>query len=76
MKKVRATKLNKLIPVPFSARVSLFVGSIVGGQCDGMGKCKIGCFLAHEYQMTIRSGGPNAGHITIKLGEEGRLGLA
>lgn len=43
---------------------------LVGGQYGSEGKGKIAAYLAHEYGMAIRTGGPNAGH-TIEY--EGRV---
>lgn len=42
--------------------IDLSVCIIVGGQYGSEGKGKITSYLAHEYQMSIRTGGPNAGH--------------
>ncbi len=39
---------------------------IMGGQIGSEGKGKIAAYLANEHHMSIRSGGPNAGH-TVNL---------
>ena len=35
---------------------------LIGGQYGSEGKGKISRYLADEFQMAIRTGGPNAGH--------------
>jgi adenylosuccinate synthase len=42
---------------------------LVGGQFGSEGKGKIAAFLAPEYTLAVRTGGPNAGH-TVISGEE------
>jgi adenylosuccinate synthase len=38
------------------------VTAVIGGQYGSEGKGKIVAYLANEFQMAIRTGGPNAGH--------------
>lgn len=39
-----------------------YVDILVGGQYGSEGKGHIASFIAHEYDVLVRSGGPNAGH--------------
>lgn len=49
----------------YGSRSSRLVDVVVGGQYGSEGKGHIVSYLAHEYGVLIRVGGPNAGH-TIK----------
>lgn len=43
---------------------------ILGGQIGSEGKGKIAAFLSHNFEMSIRTGGPNAGHTVYKKGRK------
>ncbi|RJE89668.1 adenylosuccinate synthetase [Paenibacillus sp. 1011MAR3C5] len=43
---------------------------LLGGQIGSEGKGKIAAYLANEFDLSIRSGGPNAGHTVISNGEK------
>ncbi len=44
-----------------------YVDVVVGGQYGSEGKGQIAAFLAREYDLLIRVGGPNAGHTVFEL---------
>ena len=44
-----------------------YVDVIVGGQYGSEGKGQIAAFLAEEYDLLLRVGGPNAGHTVFEL---------
>ena len=46
-----------------------YVDVIVGGQYGSEGKGQIAAFLAKEYDLLVRVGGPNAGHKVFELPE-------
>lgn len=46
----------------FGGATTGFVDVIVGGQYGSEGKGQIAAFLAREYDLLVRVGGPNAGH--------------
>lgn len=54
---VRVSGYLKLIP-----KGSGYVDVLVGGQYGSEGKGNISAYLAHEYDLLVRVGGPNAGH--------------
>jgi adenylosuccinate synthase len=63
----------KDVPIPVSARLGLLsnpyerkVDVIIGGQYGSEGKGNICSFLAPEYKVLVRVGGPNAGHKVYK----------
>ena len=63
----RCTKEDVLVRVASRLRVchtrgSGFVDVVIGGQYGSEGKGQIVAYLANEYDMLIRVGGPNAGH--------------
>lgn len=55
---VRVAAGLKLYPPPDTKSVDV----IIGGQYGSEGKGNISAYLAHEYDVVIRVGGPNAGH--------------
>ncbi|MNM18820.1 Adenylosuccinate synthetase [compost metagenome] len=46
------------------------ISVVLGGQIGSEGKGKIAAHIASEYQMSVRTGGPNAGHTVIKDGHK------
>src|SRR6266550_3997743 len=46
-----------------------YVDVIVGGQYGSEGKGQIASFIAREYDLLVRVGGPNAGHKVFELPE-------
>lgn len=61
---VRAMHRLGLMPSPGTRLVDV----IVGGQYGSEGKGQIAGFLAREYELLVRVGGPNAGH-KVKIGD-------
>ena len=59
---LRALAQLKLVNVQFSPCVDV----VVGGQYGSEGKGDIVAYIASEYDMLIRVGGPNAGHIVYE----------
>lgn len=50
-------------------RTDRLVDVLVGGQYGSEGKGNVAAYLAHEYGLLVRSGGPNAGH-SVMAGSE------
>lgn len=51
------------------------VNIVLGGQVGSEGKGKIAGYLAKEHDLSVRTGGPNAGHTVVKGNQEYKMRL-
>jgi adenylosuccinate synthase len=70
----RCTELDVLVRTVSHLRVRTgrgagFVDVVVGGQYGSEGKGQVVAYLAREYDLLVRVGGPNAGHTVFEVPE-------